>query len=271
MSQSSGHWGGLHPSVHVDAAVDDVDALVDRFEIFEALHHQQTICNPMTSDELDQVIEALEFAPGSRLLDIACGSGELMFRTAERVAVDATGLDLSPWMLNAAASRHETRALTVGAELSWVLCEAKTWAVDTPFDVVTCLGADWIWHGTKGTIAAMVERLGDGGRLAIGSPRLHFDADPGTASEQFGALDTAADIERMLKSQRLEILERVDPDDEGWDGYMERCVANAQEWLKRYPGEFGEKYLAEAQEWAAVRERDREIIGWSVWVARRRD
>lgn len=263
-------WPGLHGTVEVHESLDEIDALVERFEIFEALHHRQTICNPMTSDELDHVIQALEFASGSRLLDIACGSGELMMRVGERLDVDATGLDLSPWMLNAAATRCERRDLADDARLRWVLCDAKHWPVDDPVDVATCLGADWIWHGTKGTIAAMAARVAVGGRIAIGSPRLHFDTDPGTASAQFGVLDTADDIGEMLEAHDLEIIERVDPDDVGWDGYMERCIANAEEWLAAHPGPRAEKYLGEARDWAAVRERDRSIIGWSVWVARRR-
>lgn len=257
----------LHPAIEVHESIGDIDAVWDRFEIFEALHHNQTICNPMSSDELDAAIDALLLVDGARTLDIACGSGELLMRSAERADINGVGLDLSPWMLNAAADRASTRVPS--ADLRWTLTEAKAWEVPEPVDVLTCLGADWIWHGTAGTLTAMAKRLRPGGRMAIGSPRLHFDADPTSVSLEFGKVDTVVDIDDLVRSNGLDLVTRIDPDDAGWDSYMDRTQADALAWADRYPGERADRYLAEQQDWRDARERDRTIIGWSVWVAER--
>lgn len=257
----------LLPAIEVDPSITDVDAVWDRFEIFEALHHTQTICNPMSSDELDETIDALGLVDGATVLDIACGPGELLMRAAARADIDGVGLDLSPWMLNAAVRRSAERQ--PDARLRWVLTEAKHWLVPEPVDALTCLGADWIWHGTAGTLAAMAERVRPGGRVAIGSPRLHFDGDPEAVSKEFGKVDTVADIDALVRSNGLEIVTRIHPDDAGWDRYMDRCEANATAWVERYPSERADRWLDEQQDWRDARERDRSLIGWSVWVAER--
>ena len=63
---------------------------------------------------------------------------------------------------------------------------------------------------------------------------------------------------------------RVDPDDAGWDEYLARTAIAARLWADRYPGPASDRWLEDQADWHAARERDRDVIGWSVWVARRR-
>jgi SAM-dependent methyltransferase len=122
----------------------DVEGAWQRFEVFEALHHGTTICNPMQPAEVDAVIGLLDPADDDRMIDIACGHGELLIRTAGQADVVGVGLDLSPWVL-ARAARHAA-ARVPEARLSWWLGDGKALPVQ-PWDVVTCLGAPWIWNG----------------------------------------------------------------------------------------------------------------------------
>lgn len=255
--------------VEVDPVVaGEIAALWDRFEIFEALHHRQTICNPMTEAEFEALLDLLGPGPGVSMVDIACGSGELLIRCHEHGATSSTGLDLSPWMLDAAATRAAAR-LGDRPRPRWLLTDAARRDLVDIADRVVCLGADWIWHGMAGTVAALALRVTPGGRVAYGGPRLNFGADPATVTVEFGRLDTVAGVEARLAECGLSLVERIDPGETGWVAYLDRGRECAAEWAELYPGEKSERWVAEQAQWRADFERDREIVGWSVWVADR--
>jgi len=71
----------LDPAIRVLPGTD-VQSAWDRFEVFEALHHTMQICNPMTSAQLDELINSLDLRAGMYVYDVACGYGELLRRCA---------------------------------------------------------------------------------------------------------------------------------------------------------------------------------------------
>ena len=259
-------WPALRPEIELHASAGEIDALWERFEVFEAIHHSQRICNPMNEAELVRLIELLRPAERDSWLDVACGSGELLLRGAEQGANNVTGLDLSPWMLNSAAAESERR-LAADRRPRWILAEAAKWPVPGRSDCVTCLGADWIWHGMHGTIPKLVDRVVPGGVVAYGGPRLNFNADPAYVSAEFGQLETAGEVEARLAECGLRLIERIDPGEAGWLSYLERGRVDVAAWAERNPGERADRWVAEQQDWADHFERDREVVGWSVWVA----
>jgi len=250
----------------VHESVEDIPALWDRFEVFEAIHHSQRICNPMNEAQLVELLNLLRPAERGSWLDVACGSGELVIRAIEQGARAAIGLDLSPWMLNAAATESERR-LSEDQRPSWVLTEASKWTPAQRADCVTCLGADWIWHGMRGTIPKLKERVVSGGVVAYGGPRLKFGADPEYVSSEFGQLETAGDVEERMAECGLRVIERIDPGEAGWLSYLDRGRHDVLAWAERHPGPRAERWIAEQQDWVEHFERDREVVGWSVWVA----
>lgn len=240
----------------------------ERFEIFEAIHHSQRICNPMREDELNHVIGLIGPTGDRTVLDIACGSGELLIRCHELGTERSDGVDLSPWMLQSAARNSEERLER--SRPRWHLANGATWRAPEPaYDRVVCLGAEWIWHGMTGTIAALAERVTSCGRIAFGGPRLHHDADPDITTVEFGKLHTADDVENRLTECGFDVVERVDPGEQGWLAYLERGRNDALAWQKMYPGDRAESYLQAQSEWFDSYERDRSVVGWSVWVADR--
>lgn len=225
------------------------------------------ICNPLTSAELDQVVEAMQVTPGLGVVDFACGYGELLYRCAAVAEIRGTGVDLSPWMIAAAARSTDTRS--GGSTLQWVLGEASDFHPDHGYDRAVCIGAEWVWHDFGGTARALAQRLRPGGVAVIGAARLHTDANAGQVRSERGAVETIDDQAALLGRHGFEPVHRVDPDDAGWDAYLERTRLAAQVWATRYPGAASDRWLEEQADWQAARERDREVIGWSVWIARR--
>src|SRR5512140_705838 len=78
---------------------------VDLWKYFDITHRDHVVCNPTSVAKLDEVVGLLDLPPRPRVLEIACGKGELLLRTAERWAgpagdgFRATAIDTSPFVL----------------------------------------------------------------------------------------------------------------------------------------------------------------------------
>lgn len=245
----------------------DLEGEWERFRIFEALHHGMRICNPMTDTDLDALIARLDPADGTRVLDLACGHGELLMRIAAGYRIEGVGVDLSPWVIARAATTAARRGL-VGS-VTWYVGEARTAGIGAPWQIVTCLGAPWVWHGFGGTARALAERAAPGGRIAIGDLRLRDGADVGAIADEHGRVATRHDQAAMLAEAGLRDVHELELAPGGWDAYMDRVAASAQKWAELNAGEEAERYLAESEMWRNDHERDRGFLTWTVWTARR--
>src|SRR5678815_3183374 len=66
--------------------------------------------NPLSEEDVDEMIEALELEPNAHVLDLGCGKAEILLRIVERFPdVRATGLDNSPAILAEARRQAESR------------------------------------------------------------------------------------------------------------------------------------------------------------------
>ncbi len=244
----------------------DLNGEWGRFRVFEALHHGMAICNPMSSDDLDRLVDALDPIDRERALDLACGHGELLLRMAERAAIDGVGVDLSPWVIVRAATKAAQRSL-VGA-VTWWVGEARGAATEPQWDIVTCLGASWIWHGFDGTARALLARGRSGARIAVGDLRLRKAVDAASVAETYGRVLTVGEQADALASLGLLDIAELPIEESGWDDYQERIEASAVAWCKLHPGEEAERFLAEQRAWKRDHDRDRELLQWTVWTAR---
>jgi len=82
-----------------------------------------------------EFFDRLEVAPGSRLLDVACGSGQLAL-IAARDGLEVTGVDIAPNQVQRA--RNRARAERLNARFEEADAEALPFE-DASFDVVTSL------------------------------------------------------------------------------------------------------------------------------------
>ena len=265
----------LDAGIYGDCGIE-IAGLWDRFEIFEALHHTMTIDNPMTSTDLDEVVSLLAPTDGEAALDLACGHGELLRRLRASAEISGRGVDLSPWMLSSA---HRL-SVESAPDLQWVLDDAKDHGIKQEsidqssnvetFDLTTCLGASWVWHGFASTVRALAQRTKKGGRIAIGDMVLRDGIDAGTLTQSHGAIESIEELETSFDTHGLSILGRVRTADDAWDDYLKRTKTSATAWAQLHPGERSDSYVAEQQQWEHDHARDREILTWSVWVAEKR-
>lgn len=93
--------------------------------------------NPFTRNtlqEVDFIIEELRLPPGSRILDIGCGTGRHAIELARR-GYQITGVDISSGML----AEAEKAAGKANVEVVWIHADAKKFTSTSLFDAAICL------------------------------------------------------------------------------------------------------------------------------------
>lgn len=240
-------------------------------EIAEADHR---ILNPFTEEKLRLLGEVARITPGTRILDLACGKGELLCRWATWFGSSGIGVDLSGVFSAAAVER--ARELGVEDAVTIVQGDAAAYRPEpVAFDVVSCLGATWIGGGLAGTIDLMRPALRPGGTMLLGEPWWIEPPPPeaiaaeGVGPDDFTDLAGTAD---RLEAAGLELVELVMADQDSWDRYVASQWTTVTDWLRANP--------ADPDHAAMVRFRDdgrrsylrwgRRLLGWGVFVTRPR-
>jgi len=121
--------------------------------------YQEYLVPAMFSALADVVVEASGTGSGSRVLDVACGTGALSRRLAQAGA-SVTGIDLAPPMLAVARELSEGIAFIEGS------ADALPFPDDS-FDVVTCQQGLQFFPDRAAAVGEMRRVLAPGGRVVI--------------------------------------------------------------------------------------------------------
>lgn len=135
------------------------------FVIRESSHR---IHNPFSPEKLAILGRALRLAPDTSMLDLACGSGEMLCTWARDHRGHGTGVDLSPAFL--ASARERAEELGVSDRVAFVHADAAGYVADRPVGLAACIGATWIGDGVAGTVELLRRSLAPGGMMLVGEP-----------------------------------------------------------------------------------------------------
>lgn len=244
--------------------------MVDWF-YYDVLHGLHRFCNPVSEDGIDELIAVLDPRPGTRVLDVACGHGELLLRLAERGA-QGVGVDLSPFAHARAVAALEARGGRL--DVDFVHADGKAYAPERPFDVACCIGASWIWDGWEGTLDALLAFTRPGGLVVAGEP--YWKLPPparyleleGLTADQFPALDVF--FAGALK-RRLSLVWMRRSTDADWDRYEMLQTASFDHFVREHPDhdrlEAIRDRLVPSKE-AYVR-WGKDCLGFAIWVFRK--
>lgn len=257
--------GRTLPADVVVALDEDLDRFWDFFEFFEATHHGMAIMNPMSSEDLDVVVAAISPADGARVLDVACGHGELLLRLASRYPISGTGIDISPWQIRRAAQR--AAAADLAGRIEWRLGRGEEVAADRSWDVVSIIGASWIWDGFEGTVRAARDRARPGGTVAVSDIQVRESTVPADLpyreyDEALGRNEQLAALDAM----GIEVTAEIVSDATSWEAYGERNLASVLEFERSNPGAAAAEYVKRQRDWAGSHAGDSDHIGWTTWV-----
>ena len=240
-------------------------------EIAEAGHR---ILDPFTDDKLRLLGEVAVVGPGTRVLDLACGKGELLCRWAAWFGSGGVGVDLSPVFLGAAVAR--AAELGVSDRLTFLQGDAGTYHAEPgAFDLAACIGATWIGGGLAGTVDLLRPAIRPGGLVLVGEP-YWIDPPPSEALDAYGfAADDYASLDgtlERLEAAGLELVEMVLADGDSWDRYEASQWRTIADWLAANPGDVDHDAMREFLETnrRAYLRWGRRYLGWGVFVTRPR-
>lgn len=238
-------------------------------EIAETSHR---ILNPLTDSQLMTVGQVSRVGPATRVLDLACGKGELLCRWAQEFGASGVGRDLSQVFITAARAR--AAELATPDRVVFEHGDARERREDPgSFDVVSCIGASWIGGGVAGTIELMRPAVDPAGLLLIGEP-YWVDPPPHEAYDAIGCepeefLSLAGLLERF-EAARTDLVEMVLADGASWDRYAAAQWWNLHQWLDRHADD---ALAPDVRDFLFTSRRaylayQRRYLGWGVFVLR---
>jgi SAM-dependent methyltransferase len=233
------------------------------------------ILNPFDAGKLANLGQVIRLRPGTSLLDLCSGKGELLCTWARDHGVTGTGVDISTAFVAAARARAEE--LHVADQVRFVHGDAASHIAETPVDVAACIGATWIGDGVPGTIRILERSLRPGGMLLIGEPYWRLDppdqetveACHADSREQFHDLPG---LVRLFHDEGWNLVEMVLASQDSWDRYAAAHWLNLRRWLDRNPDDELAPQLRTELDTDPVRHVRyiREYLGWGVFALLKR-
>lgn len=242
------------------------------FNITESAHR---IHNPVTPEKLVALGAALRLEPGASVLDLGCGSGEMLCTWARDHGIVGTGVDMSRLFIDQAGRRAEE--LGVADRVRFIHDDAAGFVGEERVDVAACVGATWIAGGVVGTIELLERSLRARGIILVGEP--FWRVTPPTEEVAKGCL--AHSISDFLTLPELavsfgrvgcDVVEMVLADQDGWDRYEAAKWLTMRRWLDADPddelaGEVRAKLTSEPARYTTF---TREYLGWGIFALMRR-
>ena len=238
------------------------------FNITESAHR---IHNPITADKLAALGAALRLEPGTGVLDLGSGSGEMLCTWARDHGIVGIGIDMSRLFTEQAKLRAEE--LGVAHQVKFIHGDAAGYVSEERVSVAACVGATWIGGGAAGTIELLARSLRPGGIILIGEP--YWRQLPPTEDVAKACLANSISDFLMLPGLiasfgdlRYDVVEMVLADQDGWDRYEAAKWLTMRRWLDANPddelaAEVRARLTSEPERHAAY---TREYLGWGVFA-----
>lgn len=106
---------------------------MDTWKFYDITHRDHVVCNPTSLAKLEEIVRLVDLPRGPRVLDIACGKGEMFLRLGETYG-DAGGAEYLP---------------NPGS-----------------FDFASCVAASWVFGGHSHTLRGLRDAVRPGGQAA---------------------------------------------------------------------------------------------------------
>lgn len=249
----------------------DENLVMDLPRIFTIRESTHRIHNPLTADQLAALGRALRLDPGTRVLDLASGSGEMLCTWARDQGFTGTGVDISTVFTEQARARAAELGVTDRVE--FLHGDAAGYVAHQPVDLAACIGATWIGNGVAGTAELLERSLRPGGLMLIGEPhwrRTPPDEETALACHATGIADFLLLPDLIAQFQELgyDVVEMMLADQGSWDRYAAAQWLNLRRWLDQNPDDDLAPAVRDelTTEPARYARSTREFLGWGVFA-----
>lgn len=236
------------------------------------------IHDPFSPEKLARLGDVLRLAPGTSVLDLASGSGEMLCTWARDHRIVGTGVDLSTAFTESAVARSVE--LGVSDSVSFVHADAVSFveAYDAdPVDVGSCLGATWIGDGVLGTVDLLARVVRPGGLVLVGHPFWlkepeSEEAVRGSHAASRDDFATLPDLVASFGTHGWDLVQMVLGDQDDWDHYVAAQWLSTRRWLDENPDDELWQEMRDELDTAPVQHvrYAREYLGWGVFALMRR-
>ncbi len=222
--------------------------MIDIPRIFTISESEHRIHNPFTPEKYATLGRALRMAPGTTILDLGSGSGEMLCSWARDHQIVGTGVDMSLLFSQQAAARAEE--LGVSDRVTFVHQDASGYVASQPCDVAACVGATWIGEPWWRKRPATAEEA-----VACGAQSPDDFLTLPALVAHFGELG-------------YDVVEMVLADQEGWDRYEAAKWLTMRRWLEANPHDDFAPEVRQQLTTAPLHHVTwtREYLGWGVFV-----
>ncbi len=244
--------------------------MTERF--FKIAEMNQPFSHPLPPEKLLHLAALCSVNAGTRLLDLACGKGELLAQWARAYDLQGTGVDDDDDLINAA--QHRANELEVWSQLQFVASDV----LDFPqpfhqYNIVSCLSATWLDTDKATLIALMREALKTtkGGLLLIGEtfwqkvPPLEVCEAMGIGRDDLPLL---GDLAAQFQSTGVDLLTMLLATTEDRDAFYSQQWHAVHEWVQQHSDHDD---VPELRQWVRQNQQhylqyEREYLGWGVFI-----
>ncbi len=238
------------------------------FNITESAHR---IHNPFTPEKYATLGAVLRMEPGTRILDLGSGSGEMLCTWARDYGITGVGVDMS--QLFSAQAKRRAEELRVADRVTFIHDDAAGYVADEKVDVAACVGATWIGGGYTGTIELLAKSLSHEGIILIGEPYwlkspLTEDIAKGCETNAISDFLLLPELIASFGELGYDVVEMVLADQEGWDRYETAKWFTMRRWLEANPDDdFSDEIRAHLTSGPKrYVTYTREYLGWGVFA-----
>ena len=236
---------------------------------FAVAERDHQIQNPTSPEKIRALGEALRLKQSSRVLDVACGKGGPALILAREFGCHVTGVERAPEF--AAAARERVRSTGLDERIEIVEQDAQDFRPEAgAYEVAMCLGASFVWDGLVGTLAALAPAVRPGGHVVVGEP--YWRKSPLPPHVEDDGFVTLSETVARFDSAQLALVTLIASNEDDWDNYESLHWRALEEWLAENPDDPDAPEIRVRHEHSRARylEFQRELLGWAIFVARKR-
>jgi cyclopropane fatty-acyl-phospholipid synthase-like methyltransferase len=187
---------------------------------------------PLGKARAEELVVWLARGRPATVLDLGCGTGELLLRTVAVTGAAGTGVDLDAAALATARDRAAGRDL--GRLVTFVEGDASAWSGTA--EAVIAIGAAHAWGGGAAeALAGLRAHVADGGRLLYGDGV--WEREPTAELRSiFGSLPDLAGLVQQAAAAGFRVLRHTTSTVEEWEEFEAAYLADEEVWLAANPG-----------------------------------